>query len=63
MSVHPDLAMTVYVGDSIVFALVLLYWFGYTRRTMKTPRNVGTSEGIAMATQRKHRAGRAGTTR
>ena len=55
--------MTVYVGDSVVLALVVLYWFFYTRRTMKTPRNVGTSEGIAMAAQRKQRAGKARTIR
>lgn len=60
MSVHPDLATTVYVGDSIVFGLVVLYWFLYTRK-MKMPRNVGKNEGIAIATQRKERAHRSGT--
>lgn len=52
--------MTVYVGDSVVFGLVILYWYLYTRK-MKTPRNVGTNEGIAVATQRKERAHRSGT--
>lgn len=54
------LTIGVYIGASAVFALVLLYWFLYTWR-LRTPRNVGTNEGIAMASQRKERAGRSGT--
>ena len=60
MGIHPELTTLVYVGASVVFALVVLYWILYTRR-LKIPPGVGTEEGIAMATQKKERAGRAGT--
>jgi hypothetical protein len=43
-----------YVILSAVFALVILYWVLYTRR-LKTPRNTGTQEGIAIPTQQKER--------
>lgn len=52
--------MSVYIGGSVVFALVILYWVLYTRR-LKTPPNTGTNEGIAAATERKERMGRPGS--
>jgi uncharacterized membrane protein len=55
-----QLTITVYIAASIVFAVVLLYWILYTRR-LRTPRNVGTNESIAMASQRKERNHRSGT--
>lgn len=60
MDVHPTLTMFVYIALIVVSALVILYWAVYTRR-LRTRRNVGTNEGIAMATQRKERAHRSGT--
>lgn len=55
-----QITMSVYYGASIVFALVILYWILYTRR-LKIQRNVGTTEGIAMASQHKEREHRSGT--
>lgn len=60
MDVHPTLTTFVYTALIVVSALVILYWALYTRR-LRAPRNVGTTEGIAMATQRKERAHRSGT--
>jgi hypothetical protein len=59
MDIHPGLTTTVYVLLVIAALLVITYWVLYTRR-LKTARNVGTCEGIAMATQQKERAGRTG---
>ena len=56
---HPTLTLTVYILTSVVFALVILYWVLYTRR-LKVPPNVGTEEGIAVATQQNERTGRTG---
>jgi phosphotransferase system glucose/maltose/N-acetylglucosamine-specific IIC component len=54
-----DLTHIVY-AILIAFALlVVAYWVMYTTR-LKTPRNVGKNEGIAMATQEKERSGKTG---
>ncbi len=52
--------MTVYVLLVAFALLVLAYWVLYTRR-LKTPPNVGTEEGIAIATQEKERTGHTGS--
>jgi hypothetical protein len=49
----------VYVGLVVAALLVIAYWVLYTTR-LKIPRNVGKSEGIAMATQEKERTGKTG---
>jgi hypothetical protein len=43
---------------SVVFALVILGWILYTRR-LKTPPNVGTEAGIAVAIQDREQAHKA----
>ena len=60
MDIHPGLTSFVYVALVIAALLVIGYWVAYTRR-LKTPRNVGTEEGIAIATERKERAGKTGS--
>jgi hypothetical protein len=55
-----DLTHFVYVALVVAALLVIAYWVFYTTR-LKTPRNVGKAEGIAMATQEKERGGKAGT--
>jgi hypothetical protein len=45
---------------SVVFALIVLCWIVYTRR-LKTPRNTGTQEGIAIATEQKERGHKTGS--
>ncbi len=54
-----DLTHIVYVVLIAVALLVIAYWVLYTTR-LKTLRNVGKNEGIAVATQAKERAGRTG---
>jgi hypothetical protein len=54
-----DLTHIVYVLLVVFALLVITYWVLYTTR-MKTPRHVGTNEGIAMATQQKERTGKTG---
>jgi hypothetical protein len=54
-----DLTHFVYVALVIAALIVIAYWVLYTTR-LKTPRNVGKSEGIAMATQQKERGGKTG---
>jgi len=54
-----DLTHIVYVVLIAVAMLVIAYWVLYTRH-LRTPRNVGKNEGIAMATQAKERAGKTG---
>jgi len=55
-----ELTNIVYVILVIVALLVIAYWVFYTRR-LKTQPHVGTQEGIAMATQEKERGGRFGS--
>jgi H+/Cl- antiporter ClcA len=59
MSAHPQLTLTVYILAATVFALVILYCVLYTRK-LKTPRHSGTQAAIAVATERKERAGTTG---
>lgn len=59
MNVHPELTTIVYVCLVVVALLVITYWVLYTRR-LKTPPNVGTQEGIAIATQKKENEHRTG---
>ncbi len=54
-----DLTHIVYVLLVVAALLVVTYWVLYTTR-LKTARNVGKSEGIAMATQEKERTGKTG---
>jgi len=54
-----DLTHIVYVVLVAVAMLVIAYWVLYTTH-LRTPRNVGKNEGIAMATQAKERAGKTG---
>ncbi|HEX9200428.1 MAG TPA: hypothetical protein VF865_12770 [Acidobacteriaceae bacterium] len=54
MDIHPGLTTFVYIALVVFALLVIGYWVTYTRR-LKTPRNVGTCGGIAMATQQKER--------
>jgi hypothetical protein len=54
-----DLTHIVYVALVVAALLVIAYWVLYTTR-LKTPRNVGKAEGIAMATQEKERSGKTG---
>lgn len=54
-----DLTHIVYVLLVVAALLVIAYWVLYTTR-LKIPRNVGRSEGIAMATQEKERTGKTG---
>ena len=51
--------MAVYVALVVAALLVIGYWVLYTTR-LKVPRNVGKTEGIAVATQQHERAGRTG---
>jgi hypothetical protein len=60
MGIHPTLTLTVYIVAATVFALVILYWVLYTRG-LKTRRNVGTQEGIAIPTEEKERNGTTGS--
>jgi len=60
MDLHPTLTLTVYILASTVFALVVLYWVLYTRR-LKTPRHVGTQQGIAIPTQHNEESGKTGS--
>jgi phosphotransferase system glucose/maltose/N-acetylglucosamine-specific IIC component len=55
-----DLTHIVYVILIAVAMLVIAYWVFYTRH-LKTPRNVGKNEGIAMATHARERTGKTGT--
>lgn len=55
-----ELTQIVYVVLIAVALLVIAYWVSYTRR-LKTLPHVGTQEGIAMATQKKERAGKFGS--
>jgi hypothetical protein len=55
-----ELTQIVYVALVVVALLVIGYWVGYTRR-LKTMPHVGTQEGIAMAIQKKERAGKFGS--
>lgn len=55
-----DLTHFVYVALVVAALIVIAYWVLYTTR-LKTPRNVGKSEGIAMATQQKERGGKTGS--
>lgn len=55
-----DLTHIVYVLLVVVALLVVGYWVLYTTR-LRTPRNVGKNEGIAMATQARERGGKSGT--
>ena len=54
-----DLTHIVYVLLIAVAMLVVAYWVFYTTR-LRTPRNVGKNEGIAMATQARERSGKTG---
>jgi hypothetical protein len=54
-----DLTHTVYIALVVVALLVITYWVLYTTH-LKTPRNVGKNEGIAIATQQKERSGKTG---
>jgi hypothetical protein len=54
------LTQIVYGVLIIVALLVIAYWVFYTRR-LKTRPHVGTQEGIAMATQAKERSGKSGS--
>ena len=54
-----ELTQIVYIILVAFAFLVIAYWVAYTTR-LKTPRNVGKNEGIAMATQRNERTGRTG---
>lgn len=49
-----DLTQVVYIVLVVIALIVLAYWFAYTRR-IKTLRNVGTQEGIAVATLNRRR--------
>jgi hypothetical protein len=49
-----DLTHYVYVALIVFALLVITYWVAYTTH-LKTPRNVGKQEGIAMATQEHER--------
>ena len=51
--------MTVYILLVAFALLVIAYWVAYTRG-LKTPRNVGKEEGIAIATQERERTGHTG---
>jgi len=55
-----DLTHIVYVALVVVALLVIAYWVLYTTH-LKTPRNVGKNEGIAIATQEKERSGKTGS--
>ena len=55
-----ELTQTVYGILILVALLVIAYWVFYTRR-LKTRPHVGTQEGIALATQAKERRGRFGS--
>ena len=39
----------IFVILSVAFAAVIAYWVFYTRRTLRTSRNHGTTEGIVEA--------------
>jgi hypothetical protein len=39
----------VYILLSVAFALVITYWIVYTRRTLKTRRDLDSTEGIIEA--------------
>lgn len=55
-----DLTQIVYVLLVAAALLVVAYWVFYTRR-LKTRPHVGTQEGIALATQAKERRGKFGS--
>jgi len=61
MEVPMELTQIVYVVLVAVALLVIGYWIYYTRH-LRTQPHVGTQEGIAMATQEKERAGKFGST-
>jgi hypothetical protein len=54
-----ELTQIVYFALVIVAFLVIAYWVFYTRR-LKTRPHVGTQEGIAMAIQAKERSRKSG---
>jgi len=60
MSLHPTLTLTVYILAATVFALVILYWVLYTRG-LKTRRDLGTQQSIAIPTEQKERSGKTGS--
>ena len=60
MSNHPTLNTAVIIAIVVIFCLVVAYQIIYTRR-LKTPRGVGKSEGIAIATEEKEREGKSGS--
>jgi len=55
-----DLTHFVYTALIVAAVLVIAYWVFYTR-TLKTRPNVGKQEGIAMATEKRERAGKFGS--
>jgi hypothetical protein len=55
-----ELTQIVYIVLVAVALLVITYWVYYTRH-LKTRPHVGTQEGIAMATQERERAGKFGS--
>ncbi|HEY4379704.1 MAG TPA: hypothetical protein VGN01_05120 [Acidobacteriaceae bacterium] len=55
-----ELTQTVYGILVLVALLVIAYWVFYTRG-LKTRPHVGTQEGIALATQANERRGRFGS--
>jgi hypothetical protein len=66
---HPTLTLTVYILVGAVVLGVFLYMFLYTRglKTKQTTLNekgrmpMDREEGIALATEKKEKAGRTGT--
>jgi hypothetical protein len=60
MGIHPTLTLTVYIVAATVFALVILYWVLYTRG-LKTRRDLGTQQSIAIPTEQKERSGKTGS--
>jgi hypothetical protein len=55
-----ELTQIVYIALVIVALLVIAYWVFYTRH-LKTRPHVGTQEGIAMAIQARERSGKNGS--
>jgi flagellar basal body-associated protein FliL len=55
-----ELTQIVYVVLVLVALMVIAYWVFATRR-LKTRPHVGTQEGIAMAIQAKERSGKNGS--
>ena len=55
-----ELTQIVYIILVLVAALVVGYWI-FTTRRLKTRPHVGTQEGIAMAIQERERSGKNGS--